>query len=174
MENYLLYDDTYLGPGYFIISKENKEIRKFLKIFIMNEQNCPSYGLRAFGVDGKDNPNNDYTIIDFSFPKDTNLYNIFYKLFLSLNGKDINTIDKFNEGNNHFSLKEVNEAVILSIYKDIYGINEVSDFIDLNLGDDLTCPYYAEIATFFNDLAKANVKKANEEDIEELRLKHLK
>ena len=104
MKNYVLYDDTYLGPGIFIINKENNKIVKFLKIYIMSNYGFPNYGLRVFSINNNDNLKQEYSVINFNFTKTddikNNLYKIFYNLCIDLNGEKIETIDRFKQGQN--------------------------------------------------------------------------
>ena len=175
MKNYVIYDDTYLGPGSLIVCKEKNKIIKFLKIFIMNNYGFPNYGLRAFSIFGKDNPDNEFTVIDFVFTdEDTenNLYKVFHSLYKDLNGKKIETIDKFYQGRNSFSLREENNTITLSISKDIYGVKDATDFIDINIGDEVTCESYQTIEQFYNQLLNSN--NAKTEDINQLVLSHIK
>lgn len=177
MKNYVLYDDSYLGPDFLIICKEKDKIIKFLKIFIMTNYGFSNYGLRSFSIFGKDNPDQEYTIIDFNFTDtddvENNLYRIFHKLCIDLNGKKVETIDKFYQGRNNFSLKEENHIVTLSIFKDVYGVKDATDFVDINIGDETTCDNYQAIITFYNDLLKSDIKESTEEDIKKLVLSHL-
>lgn len=178
MKSYVLYDDSYLGPGFLIICKEKDKIIKFLKIFIMNNYGFSNYGLRAFSIFGKDNPDQEYTIIDFNFTDtddvENNLYRIFHKLCIDLNGKKVETIDKFYQGRNNFSLKEENHIVTLSIFKDVYGVKDATNFVDINMGDVTTCDNYQAIAKFYNQLLNSNVKEAKKGDINQLVLSRLK
>ena len=177
MKNYVFYDDSYMGPGFFIISKEKDNIIKFIKIFIMDNNGFPNYGLRAFSIFGKDKPDNEFTVIDFVFTDDdtkNNLYEIFHSLCIDLNGKKIETIDKFYQGRNSFSLKEENHTIILSVARDVYGVKNVTDFIDINIGDEMTCDNYKAITTFYNELLNCDIKELNEKDIKQLAFLHLK
>ena len=178
MKNYVLYDDTYLGPGIFIINKENNKIVKFLKIYIMSNYGFPNYGLRAFSIYNNDNLKQEYSVINFNFTKTddikNNLYKIFYNLCIDLNGEKIETIDRFNQGQNYFSLKEENGMITLSIFKDVYGVKHTTDFIDINLGDEMTCENYLAIATLYNKLLNINMKDASNTEIKKLLLTNLK
>lgn len=178
MKNYVMYDDKYLGPGYLIVSKENDKIIKFLKIYTMDGYGFRSFGLRAFSIFGKDNPAKEYTIIDFNFnpndDKENNLYKIFHILCQSLNGKKVKTIDKFYQGKNHFSLKEDDNSVTLLVAKDVYGVRNATDFIDINIGDDISCEDYRAIATLYMQLANSKSKEADRGDIEELLLTRIR
>ena len=143
----------------------------------MTNYGFPNYGLRAFSIFAKDNPNKEFTVIDFTFTEDntpSGLYKIFHTLCLDLGGKKIATIDKFAQGQNSFSLKEENHSITLSIAKDIYGVKDTTDFIDINIGDEMTCDSYQAIAKFYNHLLDSNVKKAKTEDIDQLALLRIK
>ena len=176
MKNYALYDDTYLGPGILIVSKENDNIVKFLKIFTMSDNGFPNYGLRAFSILEKDKIDKEFTTIDFTFTStdtdENDLYEIFKNLCISLNDQKVETIDKFSQGKNHFSLKEDNHKVILTIFKDIYGVKDITNFTNINIGDDITCDNYQAIAKFYNNLLNSNIKEANNNDIKKLVLIH--
>ena len=138
----------------------------------MNNFGFPNYGLRAFSIFGKDNFDKKYTVIDFTFRDNekNNLYKIFQSLSISLNGNHVETIDKFYQGNNYFSLKEENRAVTLSIVKDIYGVKDATDFIDINIGDEMTCKNYHTITKFYNELINFKTVQATEEEIKQLLL----
>ena len=103
-----------------------------------------------------------------------NLYKIFQSLCLDLNGKKIETIDKVYQGRNSFSLREENNTITLSIAKDIYGVKDATDFIDINIGDEVTCESYQTIAQFYNQLLNPNIEKAKTEDINQLVLSCIK
>ncbi len=178
MKNYVLYDEKYLGPGFLIITKDEGKIIKFFKIFIINNYGFPHYGLRAFSIFGKDNPDTDYTTIDFTF-KDSgfmekNIYKVFHHLCIELNNNQVETIDEFNQGKNYFSLKETDDTVTLTIAKDVYGVKNATDFVDINIGDENTCIHYQAIAMLYNQFLKLNVKLAKKEDIKQLVLLRLK
>ncbi len=103
-----------------------------------------------------------------------NLYKIFQSLCLDLNGKKIETIDKVYQGRNSFSLREENNTITLSIAKDIYEVKDATDFIDINIGDEVTCESYQTIAQFYNQLLNPNIEKAKTEDINQLVLSCIK
>ena len=177
-KNYIIYDETYLGPGFFIVNKQGNEIVKYLKVFIMNKQGYPNYGLRAFSIHAKDNPDDEYNTIDFTFrdleDDENGLYQVFTKLCINLNGETIETIDKFYQGRNHFSLNENSRVVTFSIAKDVNGVKDATDFIEINIGDDMTCRNYTAIAEFYNHLVNSQVKNATEKEIKQLLLTKLK
>ena len=187
-KNYILYDESYLGPGFFVIN-ENKEgqIQKWLKIYPVNAGGFTSYSIRAFSVDGRDKPNEEFNTFHFTFrdieDEENGLYEAFTNLCVRLNGSKVETIDKFSQGRNHFCLKENGKVTTFSISKDIYGIKEPSNFIDIYIGDYFTCENWDAVSRFYVDLAvpyssklQKTVKpqKVTEEDIKRLLFTHLK
>ena len=64
ISNYLLYDDTYLGPGYFIVTEYYGEIVKFIKLY-QTSDGFPSFAIRGYDFDLRDR-----IYINFSLTKD--------------------------------------------------------------------------------------------------------
>ena len=163
-KNYVLYDDKYLGEGYFIINEVEDKIVKFIKIYIINNNGFLHYALRAFGVETKDNPDTDYTNIEFIFRSredfDNGLYNIFLELAHNIRG-NITTIDGHYEGKNNISFSfDDKETITMIVSKDIWnGKQHPTDFIDINIGDNYTCEYYEVINKFYNMLAELSCNK---------------
>ena len=159
-----MYDESYFGPGFFIIHKENDEITQYLKIYIDNNFGFPNYCLRAFSVDGRDKPDMKWNTIDFTFrsieDEDNGLLEAFQNLNLNLNGNEVKTIDYERQGKNHFGVKEIDGKIILSISKEVWGIKNSNDFIDIVIGDNETCENYEAIATFYNALLTKQVQLA--------------
>lgn len=100
-KNYILYDEKYLGPGYFIINIQNNEINKFIKIYTTNNDGFPHYNIRAFSTDAKDKPEETFAIIEFTFRDiedyKNGLFEAFNNLFKNING-NIETIDSRQQG----------------------------------------------------------------------------
>lgn len=172
-KNYVLYDDKYLGEGYFIINEVDDKIVKFIKIYTINNDGFPHYALRAFGVESKDNPDNDYTNIEFTFRNtedfDNGLYNVFLDLAKNTNC-NILSIDECYEGKNNisFSLND-NGIVRMIVSKDIWrGKQHPTDFIDINIGDNYTCEYYEVINKFYNMLAELSCNKTKNNVIKKI------
>ena len=172
-KNYVLYDDKYLGEGYFIINEVDNEIVKFIKIYTINNNGFPHYCLRAFSVDAKDAYDSDYTDIEFTFKSAEDFDNGLYAIFLELAknvGGNIASIDKYYEGKNNisFSLDE-KDIVRMIISKDIWnGKQHSTDFIDINIGDNYTCVNYNTINKFYNMLSEAYFNKTNGSDIKRI------
>lgn len=172
-KNYVLYDDKYLGPGYFIINEVDDKIIKFIKIYTINNDGFPYYCLRAFGVDAKDNPNTDYTNIEFTFRSaedyDNGLYNIFIELVRNVKG-NITTIDEHYEGNNNISFSLSDKGTVrMVVSKDIWkGKQHPTDFIDINIGDNYTCVNYEVVNKFYNSLLELSCNKTNNNDIKRI------
>ena len=169
-KNYIFYDDNYLGRGYFIINKKEDKIISFLKIFIMNDNSFPTFGIRSFNIEAKDNPDNEFNNIVFTFRNEEDFDNGLFDIFnnLSKNVNKIETVDKINQGNNHIILKSNNKIVKFIVAKDIYGVKYSSDFIDINIGDNDTCKCYDSILHFYNSLVELNVKTIEENEIKNI------
>lgn len=172
-KNYIFYDETYLGPGFFIINKQEDEIAKYFKIYIMNNQGFPSYGIRAFSTE-KNKAEDDFETIKFTFRDiedyENGLYKAFIDFYYALHEKTIETIDKFNQGRNQFCVGKNNHLVALFVTKDIHGVKDATNFIDINIGDNVTCENYMAIANFYKQLCKLETKDATEEEIQQLLL----
>lgn len=171
-KNYVMYDETYFGQGYFIIHKNGDEITKFIKIYITNNDGFPSYAIRAFSIDARDIPDSEFTNIDFVFRSNEDfangLFNIFKELSKNINVK-LETIDSFKQGRNNMVLSVNNRSVRVTISKDVFrGKQHPSDFIDIDLGDNYTCQNYEAINSFYNSLAALCPQTAREEDIKRL------
>ena len=172
-KNYVLYDNKYLGEGYFIINEINNEIKKFIKIYIINYNGFPQYCLRAFGTESRDNPDSDYTNIEFVFRNmedhDNGLYNIFLELASSIRG-NITSTDEHYEGKNNISFILHNKGIVrMIVSKDIWrGRQHPTDFIDINIGDNYTCINYEAIKKFYNYLSRICSNKSNINDIKRI------
>lgn len=172
-KNYVLYDDKYLGEGYFIINEVDDKIVKFMKIYTINNEGFPHYCLRVFGIESKDNPDSDYTNIEFTFRStedfDNGLYNIFLELTKNISGR-ITTIDEHYQGKNNISfLLGDKDIVRMIISKDVWrGRGHPTDFIDINVGDNYTCVNYEYINKFYNMLSEVCSNKTNNNDIKRI------
>lgn len=171
-QNFILYDDSYFGTGYFIIHTKNGEITKFLKIYIMNNDGYPNYGLRAFSVDGRDNSDAEFNSIEFIFRSREDFENGLFETFSIFSksiDKEIRAIDESQQGRNNISISTNNGVVKLIVSKDIYrGKQHPSDFIDINLGDNYSCGNYEAVNILYNTLAKICPQTAKEDDIKRL------
>jgi len=172
-KNYVLYDDKYLGEGYFIINEVDDKIVKFIKIYTINNDGFSNYCLRAFDVNAKDNSDSDHTNIEFTFRStedyDNVLYNIFLELARNVNG-NITTIDERYEGKNNISFSLSDKGIIrMYVAKDIWnGRQHPTDFVDINVGDNYTCVNYETINKFYNMLSELSCNKTKSNDIKKI------
>lgn len=167
-ENYVIYDEEYFGPGYIIVSKLNDKIIKFLKIVKVGEGGFPQFYIRAYEKDSKDNPNDIFRDIEIKAYEEEPLYSVIKTLDKNLNKNRVFTIDSYNQGKNNISSNSGLYNTTITISKDIYGVKNATDFIDVFIGDNDTCEYYYAIYTFYNDLSKIATK--NKDDIKKLLL----
>lgn len=165
-ETIIVYDETYYGPGYFIITKLDDKIVKFMKIISVREGNSPEF--RIIGYE-KDLDKNSRKLI-FKVSREHPLYEIFHKLNKDIGENKLYSLDKscgnsFLEINSH-----LNEASII-LNKDIFPLNNSTDFCEILLVDNYTCNYYDAIVEFYNNLEKKALIKSNEEDLKRLLIK---
>ncbi|MBE6154819.1 MAG: hypothetical protein E7163_04535 [Firmicutes bacterium] len=171
-KNYVLYDESYFGKGYFIIHTINGNIDKFLKIYITNDIGFPNYGIRAFSVNGKDKPEEEFNKIEFIFRSNEDFNNGLFEAFSKFSNnasKEIHTIDKIEQGRNNISVIANKHIVKITFSKDIYhGKQHSTDFIDINLGDNYSCENYEAIYALYNTLMKLCHQTATKEDIKKI------
>lgn len=170
--NYLLYDEKYLGPGYFIINKKDDSIIKFFKLYTIDVDGFPNYYLRAFSIYGRNNPNLEFNNIEFVFRSsedyENGLFDVFMKFAKGVSGK-IETIDSYQQGRNNVLLSLNNEIIRMVVSKDVYrGKQHPTDFIDINFGDNYTCQNYASINSLYNALSMLCPKQAETKDIKKI------
>ena len=146
------YDDTYLAPGTFIIVGEDGKINKFLKIYCCGELGFPKFFVRAYEKNKKDKYHQDFNSIEFIINKDNELFPVFYFLAESLNGDRLYSVDETCEGKNNMAIRIFDDSLIVSINKDVYGVKNSSDYIDISLGDNDSCKHYEALWAFFNRL----------------------
>ena len=172
-KNYVLYDDKYLGEGYFIINELNGMIRRFIKIYTINNDGFPYYCLRSFGLESKEEHNGEFTNAEFAFRNaedtDNGLYDLFLELAKNVNGK-IYSIDKHHDGKNNIWFSIGNNGIVRMIAsRDIWnGIQHPTDFIDIHIGDNYSCDNYEAINKFYNMLSHVSYNKANNNDIKRI------
>lgn len=168
-KTYVMYDDSYLCSGYFIISELDGEIVKFIKIYSStNGYGVPHYNIRAFEKDSIDKVEYQYRDIVIKASYGDILFNIFYNFAKALKGSRIMSIDSTNEGRNNIFAKKDDKEALLTFRKDIYGVREATSFININLGDNMTCRYYGPINEFYSNLSDVCIKKANVEDVQKI------
>lgn len=174
-KNYIFYDEQYLGPGYFIINVSGENIIKFFKIYIMNNYGFSNYAIRAFSINSKDKPEQEFNNISFSFrdieDDDNGLFKIFTDLFYQTSGEKVFSIDKKIQGKNNFHLMENGNVTTINFSKDVWhGRQHPTDFIDINVGDNYTCQNYKAINDFYNSLSRLPINNLDEQNIKKLLL----
>ena len=170
-ENYVLYDDSYLGPGYLIVSKLDSEIVKFIKIGSYGDGGFPNFFIRAYEKDRVDDSKQKFRTITITVNKEEPLYNVISNFAKSLNGGQIKSIDSHMQGINNLSAKSYISEASLIVSKDVYGVKHSTDFVDIFAGDNDSCEFYSELSTFYNGLSTITVQKTNDNDINQLLIK---
>ena len=174
LETYVLYDDKYMGCGYFIIYQYNGEIIKFLKIYKTECFGFPSYSIRGYEADCTDKEylleDKKFREIEFevsNFSSQLELFEVIKNLANRLNNDRIYTIN-YEHGMNNFCAEVYKDTAFLILAKDIWKVKMPSDFIDVQLGDYLTCDKYEEVSLLFNDLAEISSGIAKEDTIKKI------
>jgi|GEM_PF-4873809 len=167
-DTYVLYDDKYLAPGYFIISEIEGQLVKFAKIYMSNNHCFPYYNVRAYEVDSIDTDDIKFRHIDFTVDKGSELHDIIEKLALDLFRQSIKTIDSSLQGENQMkaNLSDIDASLIFS--KDVYGVRHATDFIDINIGDNTLCEHWEALNKFYGSLGDISLRKTEEADIKKI------
>lgn len=164
----IFYDEQYLGPGYFLLYMNNGEIERFLKFYFCNEIGFPTFALRAYEKGSVDRPDQGFRSICFPFDLEEPLYKLVKPLQEKLMGKWIVSTDPMNQGQNNLQFIEKGEKIVLVASKDIYGVKEATNFIDILIGDSYSCKYYQEFLKFYGQLEKISPNKISEEKLQKI------
>lgn len=167
-KNYVLFDESYLGSGYFIISELNGVIIKYIKIYTSNNCDYPNYNIRAFERGSVDVVDQHYRDIIIDIEKEEDLFEPLDELSFITNGEPILSIDPYEQGKNQFRVDAKEDVVSLICSKDVFGVKQATDFIDINVGDDKTRRSYLAVYIFFQNLNSICNKKGNDEDIKRI------
>lgn len=167
-ENFIFYDETYLGAGYLIISTLDEEIQKFMKIIIVNNSGFPYLMIRGFEKDSYDDLKEKFRKIEFTFQKEEPAYEIVSKLAKSLNDKSVYSIDPIEQGKNNLKVESWMSEASITLKKDVFGVKHATNFIDILLGDNDTCKCYSALLEFYKELSRLSIPIAKEEDIKKL------
>lgn len=171
--NHIFYDDSFIAPGYLIVNVKYGKVNKFLKFYNASQDGFPLLGVRAYSIDATENPNEDFSSIDFSFrdieDDENGLYNLFYELCNNLSGERIFAIDSFAQGRNNLKLDSNTKVTIITLYKDTYhGMQHPCDFIDILMGDEYTCDDFDSIFKFWSGLSKICTKKISSDEVKKM------
>ena len=174
-KNYVFYDESYIAPGYLIINIKEGKVRAFFKIYIMNNNSTPLIGIRAYHAGIKENPEQKYNSIDFSFrgleDNDNGLFKLLSTLYYDLSGDRVYSIDPHVQGKNNLKLDSNLRVVKMTFYKDLYhGTQHPCDYIDILLGDEYTCEKYEALCKFYCGLSKVCSKTLPSESVKKLLL----
>lgn len=160
-ENQVIYDEEYLGPGIIIINEKPQ----FLKMYYTgNTSDWPDYHITAKD-ENVDQPENEIREIRIETTKDEALYECLDKLYLSLKNRKQYSIDPSREGQNYFQIEKTSKGYDFVIAKDVYGVKEATDFINIYIGDHITTNNDLGLAImdFYSNLT--NVAHGKVEDI---------
>ncbi len=167
---YIIYgcdDKSNLPGGFYIVTEQNKEIIRFLKLYISNESGIPEFSLRAFQVDSLDKEDEVDKTIEFNFESNKIFYNIFLAFHQELNGI-IKTTIPAEQGENLLYTKYYMDSVSLVIKKNLYGIKFPTKFVDIAIGDNNTCPKYLAVYNLFERLKEICTLTTNEDTIQKI------
>lgn len=167
---YVLYDEKYLGPGYFIIMEYSGEPVIFIKMYEINNMLFPYFKIRAYEKDNHDSSNKEFKNIELTIYRNNNpkLYEAIKLLLQSLPNNKINNLDH-NEGKNNISIKVDDNSAIIIVSKDKYNNQKSnSNYIDITLGDPYTCKYYIQLGSFYSRLSTISDGKIKEDNIKRM------
>ncbi len=167
-KNCFLFDESYLGPGYFIISELNGVIVKYIKIYTSNNCDYPNYNIRAFEKGSVDVVDQQYRDIIIDIEKEEDLFEPLDELSFITNGEPILSMDPCEQGESQFRVDAKEDFVSLICSKDVLRTRHATDFIDINVGDDVTRRSYLAVHIFFQNLNNICNKKSNDEDIKRI------
>lgn len=169
----VVYDNSYLGEGYFIILEVNGEIQKFLKFYQSGEIGFPRFFVRGYERGARDRPDQEFKKLEFTVKENENneLMESIINLGCNLDGALAYTIDPDNQGANHLSVKCGFETTLV-LSKSVYrGKDLSSNFIDIDLGDNYSCDNYSAFQKFFRDLSRAAINDVEKQELIESILK---
>ena len=141
----------------------------------MNNNSTPLIGIRAYHAGIKENPEQKYNSIDFSFrgleDNDNGLFKLLSTLYYDLSGDRVYSIDPHVQGKNNLKLDSNLRVVKMTFYKDLYhGTQHPCDYIDILLGDEYTCEKYEALCKFYCGLSKVCSKTLPSESVKKLLL----
>lgn len=166
LDTYVLYDNRYIAPGYFIITKYYDEIIRFLKIYRCGSYGNYNYNIIGYEVDPLLINNGKLKEIEFkvAYSDNKELFDAINNLAQSLNGGILYSINS-KESTNAFSAESYKYTAYLILTKDASSEN---NFINIKLGDSLACDKFAETELFFRDLARISTGTVEEVSIKKI------
>lgn len=164
----ILYDDKYLGKGFFIITKYCNEIIRFVKIYRTGSYDLPSYSVRAYEIGSVDTDNKGFREMAIEASKEDALFEAISSFADSLNWKCLYSLDKSQYGQNNLSAEVYKNTAFLVFTKGMSGVMPGANFVDIELGDHLTCKNYEAVSLLFRDLAKISQGQAETKTIKKI------
>lgn len=170
-KTFVLYDDTYIGncPGYFIITERDEQIIRFAKIYQSSNNGFPYFNARAFETGSIDQPDQDFREISFVFDKNDDLFEPVLKLASHTLGDPYLSINYHEQGDNNLKSTIENDKAILTFSKDVLNVKNATDFIDINIGDDILCRHYLMLWNFYHELGQQALGKASAKEVQKIK-----
>ena len=169
INTYALYDDKYLGLGIFIISELGDDIIKFAKIYTSDNIFPPHFYVRAYERESVDKPNQAFRAIEFNFDNSEKIHEAIENLVIYLGKGSIKSIDPSMQGENQLTALWTHFRSNLTFLKDVYGVEHATDFIDINIGDNMSCEHYNAIHNFYCGLMlDVAIRETDENDIQKI------
>lgn len=165
----IFYDNTYEGPGYFVVHKINGEIDKFFKIIIANRMGMPHFCFKAFSKKLSEENNKIEFVFRDREDEESGLFSLISKFLKDLNGEKVKSIDTHKDGDNMLYLEEYDKVVKLVAECDT---KKISNTVDINIGDRYACMQYPAVNSFYYNLASCCFKEKDEEEV--IKIKQLK
>lgn len=154
IRNYFLYDDSYLGPGYFIITEYYGEIVKFIKLYQTGNE-FPSFAVRGYELyhDGREN-----------IQIDINESNTINKELVAIISDFVNKINSGTLVKNKLKILENEDGISIILKRD----ESLKDYANVFLGNYDSCRYYKEISLLFRNLAWESYNRTDENVVKKI------
>lgn len=169
-ETYLLCDEKQLGPGFFIVTRENNSIKNFINISLLKQSFFSQILVRGYEKNLSQLSEEGFQTIKIPIRKDNLLFHPLNMLSKKLMGRKISAIDPYNCGKNYIKFISSNDEITIIIAKDITRVSDNTNFVDITLADTFTCLFYNDMLNFYNELSKLVSKSATERDVKQLLL----
>lgn len=157
-KHYVFYDETYLGPGIFIVELKEENISQILKIYIDKRNGFPNYRLRAFNYELE---SDNFYGAEFIFRglEDGKLFDVF-NLFLRNSEKLIETHERNKRDEDHILMNLNHNLFKFIIEKISDDIKE--NYVDINLADVFSNKHFGAVSSLYNSLL--HIASTNEDE----------
>lgn len=157
-KNYIVYDESYIAPGYMIVNIKDGKICKFLKIYTIRGKELPFFGISAYSSEAVVTPGGRSMSMDFSFRDiedyENGLYNCFCDLADDLLDEKILSIDSTTQGRSSIKVDVKYRVTKLILSKYITKNSSSIDFIDISIGNNKNCINYDIVMKLYIALSK--------------------